>query len=149
MLHTQVKICSKCNLPKEEFTSWRENYCVDCRRSYDRKRYLKNPEYYKEKGSTNLKRAKDEKQEKIVDYLFNHPCVDCGETDPIVLQFDHQRDKTENICRMVHRNFSWKRILEEISKCEVRCANCHLRRTAKSGNHSKVQILERRQCGNI
>jgi hypothetical protein len=149
LLYTHMKVCSKCKLPKKEFVSWRENYCVDCRREYDRQRYLKNPKYYKKKAANSLKRGKDEKQEKVVQYLLSHPCVDCGESDPIVLQFDHQRDKIEGICRMVYRNFSWKRIEEVIAKCEVRCANCHLKRTTRVGNHRRYKILERKRCGSI
>jgi hypothetical protein len=58
--------------------------------------------------------------------------VDCGEADPVVLQFDHvSDDKTEDVGRMLSWAVSWKRILQEIAKCEVVCANCHARRTAK------------------
>jgi hypothetical protein len=30
----------------------------------------------------------------------------------------------------VHQAYSWTSILAEINKCEIRCANCHRRRTA-------------------
>jgi L-lysine 2,3-aminomutase len=56
-------------------------------------------------------------------------CVDCGEKNPIVLDFDHLNDKKYNISRMIHDGFSWKAILKEIKKCEVVCANCHRLRT--------------------
>ena len=73
----------------------------------------------------------------IWNYLLTHPCIDCKESDPIVLQFDHQYNKRCNISQM-----PWSHgivsILEEISKCEVRCANCHTRKTATEQNHWKV-----------
>jgi hypothetical protein len=57
--------------------------------------------------------------------------VDCGETDPVVLEFDHVRDKLKDIGYMVTVGFSWSAIQLEIEKCEVRCANCHRRKTAR------------------
>jgi len=56
-------------------------------------------------------------------------CVDCGEKNQIVLDFDHIKDKKYNVSRMIHDGFSWKAILNEIKKCEVVCANCHRIRT--------------------
>ncbi len=63
-------------------------------------------------------------------YFSTHPCCDCGETDPLVLEFDHLRDKRFNIgSALPYRN--WESILAEIEKCEVVCANCHRRRTGR------------------
>jgi hypothetical protein len=67
----------------------------------------------------------------VFQYLQEHPCVDCGESDPLVLQFDHVRGKkTGTIGELIGRTSSWDKIQEEIGKCQVRCANCHARRTA-------------------
>ena len=71
----------------------------------------------------------------MVQYLSNHPCVDCGEADPVVLEFDHVRgEKSGEIANMLRRQVAWERIIDELSKCEVRCANCHRRRTARQFN---------------
>jgi hypothetical protein len=56
-------------------------------------------------------------------------CVDCGESNHIVLDFDHIKNKKYNISRMIHDGFSWAAIKKEIAKCEVVCANCHRIRT--------------------
>ena len=56
-------------------------------------------------------------------------CMDCGETNPIVLDFDHLHNKKYNVSRMIHDGFSWAAIKKEIAKCEVVCANCHRIRT--------------------
>lgn len=69
----------------------------------------------------------------VVNYLKIHPCVDCGEKDILVLEFDHIRDKENVISKMV-RSSSRRKLLLEIQKCEIRCANCHRRKTAKRGN---------------
>ena len=34
--------------------------------------------------------------------------------------------------------YRWKTVLEEINKCEVRCANCHRQKTAKDENWYKL-----------
>src|SRR5437667_10485108 len=55
-------------------------------------------------------------------YLAAHPCVDCGERDPVVLHFDHLRDKRTDVSYMTLNGFKWDTILEEIAKCEIRFA---------------------------
>jgi 5-methylcytosine-specific restriction endonuclease McrA len=67
----------------------------------------------------------------VSDYLSNHPCVACGETDPVVLEFDHIKGKEAAIAELVYRNAPLSRLQEEIEKCQVLCCNCHKRKTAK------------------
>gem|GEM_PF-957896 len=71
-------------------------------------------------------------QTKLAAYLAEHPCVDCGEDDIRCLEFDHRdrADKTAPISVLLQRGRSWRTIAKEIEKCDVRCANCHRRRTA-------------------
>ena len=69
----------------------------------------------------------------IYEFKLGNPCATCGEHDPRVLEFDHvdPSTKSHNISEMVKSGHSVKSILGEISKCEVLCANCHRRKTAK------------------
>jgi hypothetical protein len=67
---------------------------------------------------------------RIDEYLSEHPCVDCGEDNVALLDFDHLRDKTADVSNLVREGSSWERIADEIAKCAVRCANCHARVTA-------------------
>ena len=61
-------------------------------------------------------------------WITAHNCVDCGETDTRVLEFDHVRGTKEfNIMRKVPC-VGFDRLKAEIEKCDVRCANCHTRR---------------------
>jgi hypothetical protein len=46
------------------------------------------------------------------------------------LEFDHLREKSFSIGAKLAQ-FTWQRILDEMEKCEVVCANCHRRRTAQ------------------
>lgn len=79
-------------------------------------------------------------QKYVYDYLLEHPCVDCGENDPIVLQFDHRDplEKNNEVSAMLNR--SVKLIQLEIDKCDVRCANCHIKRTAKQFNYYRLRL---------
>lgn len=65
-------------------------------------------------------------------YLASHPCVDCGESDPVVLEFDHRGDKLFNISSAFFAAISVDRLAAEVAKCDVRCANCHRRKSSES-----------------
>jgi len=64
-------------------------------------------------------------------YLSDKSCIDCGEKDPIVLDFDHKDPDTKfkTVARMLAGHYSWDSVSKEAAKCEVRCANCHRRKT--------------------
>ena len=67
-------------------------------------------------------------------------CADCGEDDPVVLEFDHRRDKRGRIASLVHVA-GLQRLADEVAKCDVRCVNCHrLRTLATSGNERHTGI---------
>ena len=70
-------------------------------------------------------------REKLLDFLSKQECVDCGEKDPIVLDFYHinKSKKFKTISSMLCGHYSFETILKEIKKCEIRCANCHRRKT--------------------
>lgn len=57
------------------------------------------------------------------------PCADCGVSYPsYVMEFDHTgTDKFLNVSDMV--GYGWKRIADEIAKCDLVCSNCHKVRT--------------------
>jgi hypothetical protein len=130
-----VKTCNKCGLEKslQEFGNnknkrdGKQSYCKLCGQAYNKAHYRKFPEKRREWNE----KAKKVAQQYIWDYLKAHPCADCSEPDPIVLQFDHVRgEKRFNIGEASTSGYSVKMIQSEIDKCEVRCANCHMRQTA-------------------
>lgn len=87
------------------------------------------------------KRERVERNKKFVyAWLQNHPCVDCKEDDPIVLEFDHLGDKAGEIYQMAADGLALQRIECEIAKCEVVCANCHKRRTARRSGSWKYNL---------
>jgi hypothetical protein len=73
----------------------------------------------------------------LIVFFESHPCVDCGERDPLVLEFDRLEDKLFNISQGL-RDRAWDAVLDEMKKCDVVCANCHRRRTARRGGYARA-----------
>jgi hypothetical protein len=78
----------------------------------------------------------------LIEYLREHSCVDCGEDDVMVLEFDHLGDKEFNISGGL-RDRSLAALIAEMAKCEVVCANCHRRRTAIRGGFLRAAVAQR------
>src|SRR5205085_8706782 len=70
----------------------------------------------------------------VLQFLANAACVDCGEQDLLVLQFDHIHSKLDHVSWLVGSGCSPVRLQQELVKCKVRCANCHRRKTAQAQN---------------
>ena len=137
---SESRTCSKCQMAKDlsefpfrsKLKGTRHSYCLSCGRAHAKAHYAANVTYYVKKARVRRDESIAELQAKLYEYLENHPCVDCGETDPVVLEFDHVRGvKSYNVSAMGWLMLSWTSLLKEIEKCEVRCANCHRRKTAE------------------
>ena len=78
----------------------------------------------------------------IRDYKTHNPCVECGENDPIVLDFDHRNpaEKLFNISSAINKTRDLSIVCAEIAKCDIRCSNCHRRRTF----HEKHGVFKNR-----
>jgi len=134
------RICPRCGLLKslDDFAfkykdrGIRQWGCRSCNSAYKLSWYARNREEHGRKVRAVRDRASANNRERMWSYLAQHPCVDCGEADPVVLEFDHLRDKRENVAYMVTAGFTWSTIELEIEKCQVRCANCHRRKTARA-----------------
>lgn len=145
-------VCSK-RLPADEIhfafknKSTRElrMECKDCHNAKRKTRYALTPEVRAKFAAQQLKTRLRNRQF-VADHLKDNPCVDCGETDGIVLEFDHVRgEKYMNIASMVLHHKTIKAIAEEIAKCDVVCSNCHRRRTAKRAGwdrHYNGSVIE-------
>ena len=70
----------------------------------------------------------------IIQHFENNPCISCGESNPILLDFDHLKDKKIGISMAVKNQWSLEKLQDEIDKCQVLCANCHRMKTAKDQN---------------
>ena len=145
-----TKACARCGQvkPIDEF-AWRRraigqrhNYCRPCHSAYRREHYLANRQRYIDRAKRRANSVAEEWAIFLVEYFRENPCADCGETDPLVLEFDHLRDKAFNISKGL-RDRSRQSVLDEIAKCEVVCANCHRRRTAHRRGHVRALVAQR------
>lgn len=107
-----------------------QNVCKICCAERSRKHYVNNTETVKQRTKARKDKIKHLAQKIVLDALKSG-CIDCGELDIVVLDFDHQGNKKYNIANMLHDAASLDKLKQEIDKCEVRCANCHRRKTAK------------------
>ena len=115
-----------------------QDYCRSCT-SWHLK-HLYETTSYRESKLKRLSEVRKELREKVYKYLEENPCVDCGEKDIVVLDFDHiePSKKAGTVYSILGNSTRWEPVLEEIKKCQVRCANCHRRRTAKQFGWRKL-----------
>lgn len=107
------------------------------RRAASRRHYEANRERVKTRARDHNQRMRELVRAWLLEYLKEHPCVDCGETNPIVLEFDHVRGlKLFNIGEVAGRRMSLKTVQSEVAKCEVRCANCHRSKTYRENGRT-------------
>jgi hypothetical protein len=143
-----MKTCSRCLKEKgtEEFrrrSASKDGLSVWCRKcfaDYDRDRWHAGD---KERKQRNRKNAYLRNQQFLWRFLLEHPCADCGESDPEVLEFDHVDPalKKGNVTEFLF--LSQRRIQVEIDKCEIRCCNCHRRRTNRQFGfwRSRMEVI--------
>lgn len=107
-----------------------------CSRGYIKAHYQRNKTYYVKKASKRNTEIRNKVLDYLGSYLSTHPCIDCGETDLLVLELDHKdrQVKDDSISQMIRRSVSFEVFVRELKKCDVRCANCHRRKTEKENN---------------
>ena len=97
------------------------------KREWDRKYYQANKSKRKEDIRLNgLKRHK-EIRKWMAEYKSQLKCQLCPENSPFCMDFHHinPEEKEITIARAIQIRWSKTRILKEINKCIVLCANCH------------------------
>lgn len=129
-----TKTCCSCKIAKDpaDFNSNKtradglQGYCRECSHKRFKHYYDTHKKYHREQVVLNKRKTKGLQREYLWNYLLEHPCIDCGESDPVVLEFDHVRgDKHMEVTKMVSQGYGWGTIELEIDKCDVRCVKCH------------------------
>jgi hypothetical protein len=142
-----MRTCGRCGDTKAntEF-NWRfrdrglrDNYCRLCRSAYKKAHYAANKSRYVANATKRKAALADTNTVQLLAFLRDRACVDCGITDPLVLEFDHLRDKAFTIGHAMALK-RWEVILPEIAKCDVVCANCHRRRTLLRGGFRRTRV---------
>ena len=134
-----MKRCTRCGTekPLNEFPPVRrgepklQSWCRACFAEANARNYYQNHEREKTRKVARTAAIRYENQENLIAYLLQHPCADCGERDVVVLEFDHRGDKVADIATYANSGRTWPVVMREIEKCDVRCANCHRRETAR------------------
>lgn len=126
-----MKKCHKCKVEKElaDFPvnrvkkDGRSETCLVCKREYNRLHYAANKKYYVDKAQI----AKERTRRLFWELKSELSCKQCGQNHPAALHFHHTDPsvKDTEISDAIGRSWSMTKILEEMQKCEVLCANCH------------------------
>lgn len=140
------KVCTNCKSQKDLLLfparktskDGRASWCRECYKKGWEIRYRDKHQHYRDSHNHSRNKLRELYARKVFEYLSQHQCLICGESDPVVLEFHHRSgaDKIESISNLIF-NASWKRIENEIQKCDVLCANCHRRKTAAQFNYKR------------
>jgi len=115
-LHSQCKLC---------YTEKRRKFYKDHYHTYGSE--------YRARAIERKRRLKVILRKSMLEYLSDKSCIMCGMSDVRVLEFDHIDPATKSfgIAQGITRTLRWENMLEEISKCQILCANCHKIKTAE------------------
>lgn len=149
-------ICSTCNTIKnKDMMRKNRNQCLECKKDTSNRYYTKNRENILKKRKNRYRSGLSVhfRNQELVKNYKNKPCVDCNVLHPFyVTDLDHTiwKDKKFNLSKAGSR--ATEAILNEINKCEVRCANCHrdktykeLKRKSNKGQYAKErEVIQNR-----
>jgi hypothetical protein len=101
--------------------------CKEDINQYNRVYYQHNREHLLKKQAEKNKRFAENRRKWLVEYKKTLKCVRCAESHLATLTFHHKdnSEKSFEIGNAISLGISLKRLLSEIEKCEVLCANCH------------------------
>jgi hypothetical protein len=122
-----MKICSKCKQEKEltEFNKHRygvTSWCKECVRGRSKQHYEENSISLKEKKRLYIQ----QRREWFNEFKKTLKCIKCGEDHIACLDFHHRDPKQKEFSiagAVSHSNK--EKVIKELEKCDVLCANCH------------------------
>lgn len=128
----ETKKCPRCGIRKsgESFalrdkrTGRRASECKECHRAIRKTYYANN----KSDEIARIRVVKRRNRDWYIKLKSALRCERCGQSHPATLQFHHNDTdaKDAEVSRMVTEGYGRDKILAEIAKCSVLCANCHL-----------------------
>ena len=115
-------------------------YCSQCKSVHSISNKVVKKYLCKQCDIYNVQSRKEIKQLLIYKYLITSKgCVDCGEKDPICLDFDHRNPEEKSFSISEGYFKSEQELIEEVEKCDIVCANCHRKRTSKQFNQFRYK----------
>lgn len=100
---------------------------------------------YHENKAAGKNKSKDnnESKRRFVEAVKSFPCTDCGRSwPPCAMHFDHldSSSKVDNVANLITSG-GWKKLIEEMMKCDLVCACCHAVRTNERGQQHGLANL--------
>lgn len=112
------RICKDCGIEKDEI-------------NFAKAGIVNGITYYRYRCIQCYSKFKQIRKHKVKDEFLNFKktlkCAECGNNDFRVLDFDHidRSTKEFNVADGIQGGFSIEKLMNEVSKCQVLCANCH------------------------
>lgn len=72
--------------------------------------------------------------------MLGGECWDCGNSNPIQLEFHHLSNKDQNLTKLFW--YGWSKVKAEAEKCQLLCRNCHQQRHNEDGCSAKAELLK-------
>jgi len=132
-------VCSACKEQKKkgELVNNRK-YCKRCNARWTAEWRAQHPDkakavssrYYaahREDQKKRVQRLSVAKRERFRRWKAQQRCQRCPENHPACLEF-HRRDpskKDMNVSQLWRLGYAWERLMQEVAKCDILCANCH------------------------
>lgn len=124
-------------------TGKKSKVCKPCIRKYDKSHYDKNKHKYRKTKNDKRKDRAIKIRSFIISLLKKSKCMDCGNNDWRVLEFDHRdmNNKSMNIADAT--KYSLEKTKKEIEKCDIVCSNCHRIRTiTQLGYYKEINLSD-------
>ncbi len=128
----ETRLCTKSNhyveidqFNKNPKTGKIHPWCKSCVKEYDHNRHQSQAPRIR----SLKKKRRAEIRQWMLDLKSTLKCERCPENDPACLVFHHTNpeEKEVNVADAVKSGWGRERILAEVAKCIVLCANCHLK----------------------
>lgn len=104
----------------------RHTSCCECHKPFRKRWYEGRKERHLQQVKERKQLVRDIAREYVWDYLSKHPCIECGESDPVVLEFHHRHGKDPAVSFLVAAGYSIATIQAEIDKCDVLFMTLHI-----------------------
>lgn len=130
------KPCVDCGIePKAK----KDSRCVECRKANRRADYKSGGDTF-EQAKAQFQRGRE-----FMDIIKGLPCQDCGgKFPPECMDFDHRDPELKSFQVQSQRvGKTWetlRKLMLEVSKCDLVCSNCHRIRTRKQVESGSITL---------